>query len=127
MKELHIIVHEEAVEAYADLGLSTAKEVLKKLQEIKSSQNYLEISEFKNPNKLHSDMPNPSEDLEIIVSGGYTKTCCTMQLFALKKAGYNARFHPTACCPGQGSLGSIMMKEILEEYPNFFEGLLSLR
>jgi len=44
-----------------------------------------------------------------------------MQLFKLKEAGYRARFHPTACCPGMGFLPSGLLKNIQKKYPDFYD------
>ena len=121
MRELHVIIHEDAVRAYADMGSSTAKSVLGEISQIKTTQNYLEIPSHWKPYELHPDMPLPADDLQVFVSGGYKGTCCTMQLFKLKESGYNAKFHPTANCPGQGILPSMILRDIEEKYPDFYD------
>jgi len=121
MRELHVIVHEDAVKAYADMGAGVAQQVLDEIRQIKASKEYLELHHSRSPNNLHPDMPPASEDLQVVVSGGYKGTCCTFQLFALREAGYKARFHPTANCPGQGHAPSILLRDIDEKYPDFYD------
>ena len=122
MKELHVIVHEEAVESYASLHSEYAARVLAEIAEIKSTKEYLEIPSRVDPHKLHPNMPPPTEDLQVIVSGGYLRACATMQLFALKQAGYTAEFHPTAVHDGYAVVyNSAMLKTIKEKYPDFYD------
>jgi len=51
-----------------------------KLLKLKEQKHILGIPSTSNPYELHPDMPTPSDDLEVIVSGGFN-TCCTLQLF----------------------------------------------
>lgn len=120
MRELHVIVHEDAVKAYADTGCNLAQQVMNEIRAIKATKDYLELYFYMESSSLHPNMPSPSNDLQVFVSGGYYRTCCTMQLFELKKAGYNARFHPSANYPGQGVLPSVLLQDILEQFPDFY-------
>jgi len=117
MNRLYVIVHPDSCKAY--IGSEDAKKALFEIERIKSSESYLIIRSIEQPYQLHRDMPEPSENLEVIVCGGFKHTCVTMQLFNLREEGYNARFHPFACCPGQGRLPFTMLKEIDERYPDF--------
>jgi|SRR3989338_2233055 len=121
MSELHIIVHEDAVKAYANIGSGAAKQALDEIERIKTSQKYLGIPSHHEPKELHPDMPLPTDDLQVFVSGGYRDTCCLQQLFALREAGYKAKFHPIASCPGRGRLPSTMLREIETKYPDLYD------
>lgn len=119
--ELHIIVHEEAVRTYANLGSKAAQKVIDEIQNIKENQSYLEIGELQSPNELHNEMPPPSEDLRVIVSGGYEQACCTFQLFILRESGYQAKFHPTAKYRSSISFTpGALLSDIEENYPDFY-------
>jgi len=121
MKELHIIVHEDAVKVYADMGSGFALQVMNEISQIKATKDFLELHDSRNPNDLHPDMPPISDDLQVFVSGGYRDTCCTFQLFKLRETGYHARFHPRAICSGQGRPPSMLLREIHEKYPDFYD------
>ena len=114
MRELHIIVHEETVQAYG------ADDILKKIQEIKSSgKDYLEFGMYDEWTKLHPNMPPVSDDLLVFVSGAKKKDCVAHQLLALKNAGYNSRYNHEACFQGMDSPG--LGEWVLDLHPDFYD------
>ncbi len=98
--KLFIIVHENAIKSYVhnnhDSLESDARRVLKTIQEIKKREPSLEIENGSALN-LHPEMPTPDNELEILVCGEYKQTCCAMQLYSLRKAGYSVSFREDAC------------------------------
>ena len=119
VRELYIIVHEDAVGSYACLGSPQAKRAMGEIEKIKSGKDYLEIDSW-NPNELHPDMPPKSDDLRVFVAGGFLHACCTMQMFRLKEEGYDASFLLNGTCPGQARAPLHMMEIIREKYPDFY-------
>jgi hypothetical protein len=118
VKELYIIVHEEIVTNSATKGSEAARKLLSEIRKIKHEQDYLEICDPKSPSELHPDMPPPSNDLSVIVLGGYRNICCVLQLFKLKESGYNAKPYQEAYLVNpKGRLAPGMIETILEKYP----------
>lgn len=122
MLKLHIIVHEEAVVTYDRIGSTQAKQVLEEIARIKRECTYLEIPDHFPPGELPHNMPAPSPDLEVLVSGGYTYTCCTGQLLTLKYEGYNAKFNPEGCFKGNPTY-SPLYRTAISRYPDFYDGI----
>ena len=121
MKELHVIVHEGAVRAYANLGIDFAVAALKEIERLKKTSCVFEISDFVDPCLLHPDMPPPSSDLRVLVSGGYTYACVSLQLLYLRDNGYDAHLYLSACCPGITELPLAALIEITEKYRDFWD------
>jgi len=123
MRELHVIVKEEAVRLFAEspgeIG-QHAQEILREIIRIKQEKDYLLVDDFSY--KLHPRMPRPSSDLVVFVSGGLKNIACTLQLYNLRKRGYTALFHPTGCldiAPGLTEPYNLpYFNELVPEYPD---------
>jgi len=126
-KRLYIIVGEDAVKSYADMGKALynsrnfAQEVLDNIQDIKNNNDFLEIKDNEFVDILHPGIPDPNDDLEILVAGGYTYTGVAYQLFSLKSAGYNASYAGRNLC-FDGAISTIM-QSYLNDFPDFYDGL----
>ena len=96
VKELHVIVHEESVNAYASIGSQQANRVKKIIGEIKKNNNYINIIRAMNPLFVHPSMPQPN-GVQILVSGAQKGQCVALQVYALRKKGYDAVFNDQAC------------------------------
>lgn len=97
-----MIVHENALHAMQ--ASLEASRVLRELSEIKSKSpnDFLEIQGNEDECSVHPKMPPASRELEVFVCGAYGAReneggCCIAQLKTLRKAGYKASLHPTAC------------------------------
>ena len=106
MKELYVIVKEEDVRIVAEGPIGgfsrKAKKVLEDIARIKDSSAYLAVDE--DSFRLHPAMPLPSDELRVWVCGGFTHGTCALQLYSLRKAGYDAYYHSTACLDFLGRL-----------------------
>jgi len=110
-RELHVIVHECCVDDQA---------VKDEIESIKKTKEYLAIEDW--PQLLHSKMPPPSPDLNVVVSGAYKDSCCMIHLYELRKTGYKARLHETACFHKEGVVSFWNPPEDAREVvPEFFE------
>lgn len=94
VRELHVIVHKGIVEHCAGKS-PRAKRVWENIQRIMATEPYLEIHE--NPNIPHPDMPIPTDDLVVLVSGAQTTNCVEKQWFALGQLNYRSRINYDAC------------------------------
>jgi hypothetical protein len=124
MRELHVIVKEEAVRTFAS-GKGEmrehARQVMAEIERIKRNKDYLMIDDFSY--QLHPRMPSPSDNLIVWVSGGLKNIACTLQLYNLRLRGYLAMFHPTACldlAPGLTEPYKLpLFRELVPEYPAY--------
>ncbi len=98
MKELGIIVHSEGIRGEADKGDKIAERVLKEIDKYKEQNpNYIKlIWPDDAADKIFSSMPEPDEDLRVVLLGG-TKFCLEKQYNVLKENGYNVEFHQRGC------------------------------
>lgn len=94
VRELHVIVHKGIVEHCASKSL-VAKKAWENIQRIMATESYLEI--HGNPNIPHPDIPIPTDDLVVLVSGAMTTNCVEKQWFALGELGYRSRINHDAC------------------------------
>jgi hypothetical protein len=119
-KELHVIVHRDSLNVFAFRRDKEAEKAVDEIYKIWREKDYIMIWDHnKKPYKLSRDMPEPSDGLEVIVSGGYKYMCCSLQLYVLRKAGYNARFHETACFDNGERMPILPdgFREVVPEYP----------
>lgn len=119
-RELHVVVHEDSLIFYALKGDKTAERILDELRRIRREKDHLLIWDEGTAFKLDPHMPPPSDDLNVIVCGGYMYECCSMQLYTLRKAGYNAEFHETACFDNGEKMPADLLpddfKDVVPEY-----------
>jgi hypothetical protein len=63
-------------------------------------------------------MPPPAPDMMVWVSGVSKYLACAIQLYYLRRAGYNAAFHPKAC------LDSFSLRVVYPDHFPFFRELV---
>ena len=99
VRRLYVIVGECSVhmDAGPGVGNPVADEVLAELRDIKDAEEHIEIPSNIPSSDIDPRMPPPSDDLKVIVCGGYREACCKQQYGALSGAGYQVDYHSTAC------------------------------
>jgi hypothetical protein len=105
MVELYVIVHEYVAKSDADFGIKSARSAYAELLKLKSSASCLDISRGQDPSILHPEMPRITSDLSVLVVGANKWCCCSLQLYALRKKGYSAKFYDLACYDGEQGEG----------------------
>lgn len=90
-KQLYLIVHEDCI----DEGRQTnqSKRVKQELERVRREEDFLPIEEL---HILHPDMPEPSQDLEVMVCGAYYGKevwCINRHMKTLKNSGYKAKIY----------------------------------
>ncbi len=99
-RDLYIIVKEEDVRIVAEDTIGNlalkARSVHKEIEKIRQGSEHLDVN---SSYELHPQMSffPPSKNLKVWVCGGMKYACCSLQLYNLRKAGYNADYHPNAC------------------------------
>ncbi|MFH1848594.1 MAG: hypothetical protein ABH879_00230 [archaeon] len=103
MREFYVIVHEGDLDLVSPTKRSI--DVLEQLDDIRRThpEDYKEIKVVRPEYLVPDGLPASSQDLRVIVCGAYAKrdpngeACCNAQVRALRRRGYNAELHPTAC------------------------------
>ncbi len=93
-QEFHVIVHAGVVQSLIDRS-PQARAAWENIQGIINSEKYFKVCG--DPNTPPLNLPAPSPDLTVLVSGGMTSNCVEKQVFALGEAGYRARTNYPAC------------------------------
>lgn len=93
-QKFHVIVHPAVVQSSIDRS-PRARAAWDNIQRIMDSEEHFKVCG--NPNTLPLNLPAPSPDLIVLVSGGMTSNCVEKQVFALGEAGYRARINYPAC------------------------------
>ncbi|MBT7903105.1 hypothetical protein HN587_04510 [Candidatus Woesearchaeota archaeon] len=120
MRQLNVIVHEEIIIENSFLTCDLGEKATTTLAEINSLRQTATTPplELMGPAyELHPLMPQPTDDLEVIVSGGLKRACCITQVYTLLEAGYRAKLHPTACLDF-GSLPKDTIARMISKYPS---------
>lgn len=101
MRELYVVVHENGIrwENIKTRGVIEIAKLKFNLWNIKR-KNYIPVDG--NPRILPKGIPEPSNDLEVLVCDAYNGACVKNQFDALKENGYSVSIYEPACLGGGG-------------------------
>lgn len=130
---IRVIVNPWFIKATADLGNNEAQKALAVIERLKTDNK--EPNQLKEVNisgwlagrsrnllkDLGLNLPHPSHNLKIEVCGVNTDMSNIALVYVLRKAGYTAGFNKNASCAGRTEPPQMVIRQILDEFPDFFD------